>query len=199
MTKQSAVLLKKTHYCGYSWQPTSHNNRKCQQFTYSMSMIPECQEEKRKCQKIKWSHEEDQQLLDLVTKYGASKWNHIASYMTRRTGKQCRERYITNLSPVLNKKEWDVNEDVQLINLHNMYGNQWSTISNFYAGRNAIAVKNRWNYLQRREIPDQYNRIVPSNTQITKTEKVPTIEYQEVFQEESIFDDFDDSISFFPY
>lgn len=39
-----------------------------------------------------WTAVEDQQMLELVAKYGPSKWAVIASYLENRNGKQCRER-----------------------------------------------------------------------------------------------------------
>ncbi len=39
--------------------------------------------------------QEDQKVNDLVAKHGTKKWSLIGSFLTGRTGKQCRERYVT--------------------------------------------------------------------------------------------------------
>lgn len=42
---------------------------------------------------MKWSEEEDEQLVKLVKKYGKN-WKRIGTIMFWRTGKQIRERYL---------------------------------------------------------------------------------------------------------
>jgi myb proto-oncogene protein len=39
-----------------------------------------------------WTQEEDDQIIDLVKKYGPTKWSVIAKALPGRIGKQCRER-----------------------------------------------------------------------------------------------------------
>lgn len=43
-----------------------------------------------------WTKEEDDMVTDLVRKYGTKKWALIGSFLSGRTGKQCRERYVTD-------------------------------------------------------------------------------------------------------
>lgn len=49
-----------------------------------------------------WTDAEQARLEALVAQYGTRNWSSIASRMTGRTGKQCRERYINN-TPELKK------------------------------------------------------------------------------------------------
>jgi hypothetical protein len=39
-----------------------------------------------------WTKSEDDRILELVTKHGATKWSMIAQHLPGRIGKQCRER-----------------------------------------------------------------------------------------------------------
>ena len=43
-----------------------------------------------------WTKEEDEQVRDLVKKYGPKRWSMIAKHLNGRIGKQCRERYVKN-------------------------------------------------------------------------------------------------------
>jgi hypothetical protein len=106
----------------------------------------------RGVQKVKWGKEEDQRLLDAVAKYGASSWTKVAALVTGRTSKQCRERWLGQLSPYVHKTTWTVEEDAMLFHGHSLYGNQWTAIAQFLPGRSAICVKNRWNWLSHRRI-----------------------------------------------
>ncbi|EAY22278.1 Myb-like DNA-binding domain containing protein [Trichomonas vaginalis G3] len=101
--------------------------------------------------KAKWSYKEDQRLIEAVNKYGFIKWNEIAKYVGEcRNGKQCRERWLFNLSPDINNAPWDREEDEKLIKLHGKYGNKWATISRYLEGRSAIKVKNRMKTLSKK-------------------------------------------------
>ena len=49
--------------------------------------------------RIKFSHDEDQKLIKLVESYGQKNWGLIANEMPGRSQRQCRERWLNNLSP----------------------------------------------------------------------------------------------------
>ncbi|KAH8050614.1 RNA polymerase II transcription regulator recruiting protein [Aureococcus anophagefferens] len=46
-----------------------------------------------------WQPEEDNKVIELVSKLGAKKWSTIASHLPGRIGKQCRERWHNHLNP----------------------------------------------------------------------------------------------------
>lgn len=46
-----------------------------------------------------WTKEEDAKLVGLVARHGSEKWVVIASEMSTRSGKQCRERWHNHLDP----------------------------------------------------------------------------------------------------
>ena len=57
--------------------------------------------------KNKWTPEEDKKLIELINENGPfkKKWTIIAEHFPNRTGKQCRERWLSNLDPSINKKK----------------------------------------------------------------------------------------------
>ena len=46
-----------------------------------------------------WTEAEDMQLVETVSKFGTEHWTLIASHMTGRVGKQCRERWTSKVRP----------------------------------------------------------------------------------------------------
>ena len=59
--------------------------------------------------------QEDRLVLDLVMRHGAKKWSFIASHLTGRIGKQCRERWANHLNPNIKKGPWTEDEDKKII------------------------------------------------------------------------------------
>ncbi|CAD8211762.1 unnamed protein product [Paramecium pentaurelia] len=90
-----------------------------------------------------WSQEEDEQLQELVQKYG-KKWSKICTVMNWRTGKQVRERYLNQLQGHINSEKWTEQEDRMILKLYKKYGTKWSYISSFLNGRPENMVKNRF-------------------------------------------------------
>ncbi|CAD8192886.1 unnamed protein product [Paramecium octaurelia] len=90
-----------------------------------------------------WSQEEDEQLKELVQKYG-KKWSKICTVMNWRTGKQVRERYLNQLQGHINNEKWTEEEDKIILKLYKKFGTKWSYISTFLQGRPENMVKNRF-------------------------------------------------------
>ena len=97
-----------------------------------------------------WTKEEDELLTQWVTQLGARKWKSIAEHIPGRNGKQCRERWMSHISPDLKNPEWTDEEDQELEKLHAAYGNKWSKLTAFFPGRPPNAIKNRWNCILRK-------------------------------------------------
>ena len=114
-------------------------------------ILPRCR------MKMKWTPEEDQLLSEIISWHGASKWDRIAEHIKGRTGKQCRERWITALSPLVSKEDWTKEEDEILLNMQSKLGNQWATIAKVLPGRSSISAKNRFKSLARRGLATMQN------------------------------------------
>ncbi|OHT08026.1 hypothetical protein TRFO_23652 [Tritrichomonas foetus] len=103
--------------------------------------------------KSKWTPEEDRLLMDSVNKHGMGNWSLVSQAVPGRTGKQCRERWINQLCPALNKDNWTPQEDAILIQQQRIHGNFWTKIAQFLPGRSSNNVKNRWSWLSRHRVP----------------------------------------------
>lgn len=100
--------------------------------------------------KRKWTSEEDFLLMQAVNAYGVDNWNLVSQRIENRSGKQCRERWMSNMCPTLVKENWTHQEDLILIQKQSEFGNKWTLIHNFLPGRSNTSIKNRWKCLCRR-------------------------------------------------
>ena len=94
--------------------------------------------------KGKWSQQEDTMILQSLLN-GVTSWKQIASNITGRVAKQCRERWQNHLDPLLKNKGWLPEEDNLLKEAQAQWGNKWKVISMLFVGRSETSVKNRWN------------------------------------------------------
>ena len=126
-----------------------------------------CSKKLRKKHIIKkhWTPEEDNKLKAAVEKVGTKSWPDVAKYVENRNSKQCRERWLSSLSPDNNKSDWNIEDDVKLIHLFRTYGSRWKEFATQFEGRSDIAVKNRYNWLKRRSIPDYLEYQITNSSQ----------------------------------
>lgn len=54
---------------------------------------------------------------------------------SKRSGKQCRERWYNHLDTDIRKNEWTDEEEKILFEKHRIFGNKWSEIVRFLPGR----------------------------------------------------------------
>jgi hypothetical protein len=101
--------------------------------------------------KAKWSRQEDEVLCQQVEEHGAANWNALALALPGRTGKQCRERWISRLSPELSAEVWTPDEDNVLVSLQQEYGNGWAKFRGSLPHRSTVSIKNRWVSLKRKQ------------------------------------------------
>ena len=94
-----------------------------------------------------WDSETDEILLKLIKVNGACNWTNLSSYIPGRDGKQCRERWANQLNPLVNYRDWSVEESMLIFILANdkRFKNRWSKISNMITGRTDGQIKNYWN------------------------------------------------------
>ena len=105
-----------------------------------------------------WTPEEDGTLIYKINTLGSTNWNVIASFIPRRTGKQCRERWYNHLiDGGLKKGDWTAEEDKIIMSSHNSVGNHWSFISRLLKNRSSNDVKNRFYTLKKLEKKSDLN------------------------------------------
>lgn len=91
-----------------------------------------------------WKEEEDQQILELVQRYGPN-WTTISKMLGgERSAKQIRNRYINQIDPNIKKNtKWTTQEDEKLVRLFKLKGRKWRWISKLIPGRSESMVKSR--------------------------------------------------------
>ncbi|EAY22422.1 Myb-like DNA-binding domain containing protein [Trichomonas vaginalis G3] len=89
---------------------------------------------------------EDAMIKFLAKHYnGDINWKEVAQQIPGKSTRQCRERYQTYLAPGINIAPWTREEDDLLLKKVTELGSKWSIIAQFFNGRSANSLKNRYN------------------------------------------------------
>ncbi|KAG5592560.1 hypothetical protein H5410_043074 [Solanum commersonii] len=93
-----------------------------------------------------WTSEEDEKLMDYITKNGHTNWQLIPKKAgLNRCGKSCRLRWTNYLRPDIKRGEFSIEEEEIIINLHSLLGNKWSKIASHLREEADNEIKNLWN------------------------------------------------------
>jgi hypothetical protein len=85
-----------------------------------------------------------------VAQFGPTDWNAIAIHIPGRSPRQCRDRWLSYLSPEVNRSPWTSDEDGLLFDLLMTHGPKWGSLVGFFCNRTQNNVKNRWNTILRK-------------------------------------------------
>lgn len=93
----------------------------------------------------KWTEEEDEKVIEGVSKYGTKSWKQVALMVPKRTWMQCRSRYYQALQQVGRKGRWSQLENCRLLLILLFFGmDNWSTVSKRMMSRNSSQCRDRW-------------------------------------------------------
>ena len=93
--------------------------------------------------KGKWTREEDEKLLKLISIHGKN-WFNLSKIFKNRNAKQIRDRYVNILDPTINRTKFTQEEDNLILELFKKHGTCWSSISKKFNNRTCEMIKNRF-------------------------------------------------------
>ncbi|XP_073312619.1 transcription factor MYB17-like [Primulina huaijiensis] len=109
-----------------------------------MGRAPCC--DKKGLKKGPWTSEEDEKLVDYISKNGHGSWRSVPKLAgLLRCGKSCRLRWTNYLRPDIKRGPFTPDEEKLVIQLHAILGNRWAAIASQLQGRTDNEIKNLWN------------------------------------------------------
>ena len=108
-----------------------------------LSEFPLPSKKTKRLKKTKWTKKESKLLVRLVETQG-EKWTRISKMMSRRTAKQCMQKY-SNLVKVKKKGNWEYLEDRLVIGWIKVHGpRKWTECARRVKGRCGKQCRERW-------------------------------------------------------
>ena len=117
---------------------------------YSLGAAPFKAVSPRSLPKQKFTEDDDRKLIQLVQQFGTKSWAEVAAAMGNRNQRQCKERWMNYLSPMVRNTPWTPEEDELLKQKVSELGQKWVRIAKFFPMRTDINIKNRYLVLMRR-------------------------------------------------
>ena len=112
----------------------------------------------------KWKDEEDENLINAISKFGTKNWEQISTYVKGRSPIQCIYRWTKTLQPGLIKGPWTTEEDTKVIEWVKRHGKaRWTNCAEYIYGRSGKQCRERW-----------YNKLNPN---VKKGEWSPEEDY----------------------
>lgn len=92
-----------------------------------------------------WTNTEDERLLEYCANVNENQfhWKDIAFHFHNKTPLQCFSRY-NRIKPGLLRGKWSKKDDIDIINLVNKYGKNWSLIAKIFTKRNGKQIRDRY-------------------------------------------------------
>ncbi|KAK1440503.1 hypothetical protein QVD17_06331 [Tagetes erecta] len=114
---------------------------------------------KQKLRKGLWSPEEDEKLIQHITKFGHGCWSSVPKLAgLERCGKSCRLRWINYLRPDLKRGTFSQHEEKLITELHALLGNKWSQIAAQLPGRTDNEIKKLLELIIKKEAKTKWHR-----------------------------------------
>jgi hypothetical protein len=122
--------------------------------------------------RTRFTKREDQQLIELIQEHGNSNWKEIASLMTNRNTRQCKDRWDGFLSPNINNTAWTFEEDIFLVEKIKEFGTKWKLLTQFFPNRNDTSLKNRYQKIGKEKPKPQTKEIQHKSNKEHKTSDI---------------------------
>jgi hypothetical protein len=97
-----------------------------------------------------FSHNEDLILTQMVAQLGEDNWQELTRSLSKRSARQCRERWAVLTKRAESRREWTADEDTLLVSKCMQLGPKWRIIEVFFTGRDVPSLKARWRLLTKR-------------------------------------------------
>lgn len=105
-----------------------------------------------------WTKEEDLLLQQEISQAPPPEiqWERVSAALRdaghKKSAKQCRERWMNYLDPSLLRNEWRPEDNLRLIQLHELSGSHWKDIARKFPGRTDNSIKNQFFSLVRKSL-----------------------------------------------